>query len=239
MRSRIVAVLVALFVGSVGVGTVDAAPIVGATFFATGGPVTATFIGSGAFFDSELYLFDASLTKQEVTATVGGLGEGRIFHNHVDAVGTIVPLGSPAAGTELVFGIHVNDPTTLDDFFVTPYTLFSGPSSRNPDGLFHAMSVSGPDLVDVDGPGGLGPIPVPLGTTLVGFEDILGAEICHRFTGTPCFVNDSDFNDLVFAFTGIVAAPVAVPEPAAILLIGVGTLGAALRSRARRRPHTS
>jgi len=61
------------------------------------------------------------------------------------------------------------------------------------------------------------------GQTFVGFEDLLGG-------------GDQDYDDLVFAFTNVAAAPSAVPEPAswAMMLGGFSLVGAGLRSRRRR-----
>jgi len=59
------------------------------------------------------------------------------------------------------------------------------------------------------------------GETFVGFEDVLGG-------------GDRDYDDLVFAFTNVAAAP-GVPEPATwgLMLVGFGMVGAGLRTRRR------
>ena len=101
---------------------------------ATGGQVIATYLGNSAGYSNDLFLNGNPLL---------------IFNNHATPVGTTVNLGTFAAGTELVFRLHVNN--TGDDFF-------TGLASRNVDNLFHAR-------VQADW---------QPGTTLVSFEDLRG-----------------------------------------------------------------
>ena len=108
----------------------------GFSVIAGGGHVFATYQGTTASYSNDLYLQGSSL--------------GIIFNNHATPVGTTVDLGDFAAGTELVFYIHVNN---------TGENFFTGSASRNPDGLAHAR---------VEGNWG-----AP-GTTLVSFEDLRG-----------------------------------------------------------------
>jgi hypothetical protein len=79
---------------------------------ATGGEVFATYEGTTASYSDDLFL--------------NGVW---IFNNHSTPVGTTVDLGNFAAGTELLFQMHVNN--TGDNFY-------TGPGSRNADGLPHA-----------------------------------------------------------------------------------------------------
>jgi hypothetical protein len=120
-------------------GSAQAAPLLGASVFATGGHVFATFESNGAGYSNDLYL--------EVPAN----GLGIIFNNYATAPGTTVDLGDFAAGTELIFRVHVND--TGDNFY-------TGPAFRNADGVAHVM-------VDDNVAG------FP-GRTFVGFEDLWG-----------------------------------------------------------------
>lgn len=106
----------------------------GFAVIASGGLVTAKYEGNSASYSNDLFLVN--------TGTF-------IFNNHASAVGSTVVLGNFAAGTELVFRLHVND---------TGYDYFSGLASRNPDGLAHARVQSG----------------WALNTTLVSFEDLFG-----------------------------------------------------------------
>jgi len=78
-----------------------------------------------------------------------GSSATELFNNHATASGTVVSLGSFAAGTELVFRMHVSN--TGDDFY-------SGPADRNIDLSAHARAQANWQP----------------GVTLVSFEDLRG-----------------------------------------------------------------
>lgn len=120
-------------------GAATAAPIAavgseGLSVIATGGEILATFEGNTGSFTAILYL------GSDVT---------ELFNNHLTEIGKVISLGSFAAGTELVFRMHVND--TGDDFY-------TGPADRNADQTAHARAQA----------------EWQLGTTLVSFEDLRG-----------------------------------------------------------------
>jgi len=118
--------------------TTWAVPILGgSTFVSVTGDVIASFVGSDAGYTSELIL------------DTPGNSLGVIFTNHSTLPGTTRNLGTFAAGTELIFRIHVLN--TGNDFF-------TGPAFRNPDNVAHALvdSAYGPNQ------------------TLVEFEDLFG-----------------------------------------------------------------
>lgn len=107
---------VAGIVGSLYAGSATAVPVLGQTIMvSTTGDVTATFVGSAATFNSQLFL-------------VGG--GGTIFDNFSTPPGTTVSLGSYAAGTVLTFGLAV---------LTTGETFYTGPGALNPDGVPHAI----------------------------------------------------------------------------------------------------
>jgi hypothetical protein len=113
---------------------IAAAGTEGFLVIASGGSVTAKYEGNSAAFSNDLFLVNTGAF---------------IFNNHTSLVGSTVNLGSFAAGTELVFRLHVNN---------TGFDYFSGPASRNPDNLAHARVQANwmPN------------------TTLVSFEDLFG-----------------------------------------------------------------
>ena len=119
----------------------------GLKVIATGGEIIATYEGNSAAFSNDLYL-DSTF----------------IFNNHATPVGTSVSLGTFAAGTELLFRMHVNN---------TGYDFFTGPGSLNPDGYAHAR-VQSEWLPN---------------TTLVSFEDLFDGpfdynDLSFSFTNT-------------------------------------------------------
>jgi hypothetical protein len=184
-----------------------AAPILGQQLFATGGDVTATFLGHTAGFTNELYLFDAGdlSTPLAVTATVGSLGPGLIFTNQASKPGSSVNLGSFAVGTELVFAIYVRN---------TQQTFFMGPGTRNPDGVIHAAVDNGvaPQFPSYG--------TVPPGSIAIGFEDLFGG-------------GDLDYDDLGFAFSSV--RRIQSPEPATLSLLAFGLAGLGVRRLRPRR----
>jgi hypothetical protein len=81
------------------------------------GHVFATFLGYSASYSNDLFL--------QSPAGPGGV----LFNNKSTPVGTTVDLGYFTAGTELIFGLHVNN---------AGYTFYSGDASLNPDGVAHS-----------------------------------------------------------------------------------------------------
>ena len=194
-RLVVMAVLLLLTVAA----PVGAAPIIGQKLFAAGGDVSAVFLGHTAGFTNDLYLFDASdlTTPLAVTSVGGTLGTGVIFTNQTSPFLVPVNLGFFAAGTELVFAIHVRE---------TGYTYYLGPGSRNPDGLAHAGVDSGVIPAYPFGwsaPGYIG----------VGFEDIYDG-------------GDFDYDDLGFAFTNVRREIAPEPATLALFALGAAAAGA-------------
>jgi hypothetical protein len=139
MRLRVLTVAGALVLTGMMARPAQAAPIYGASVFATGGHVIATFESNDAGYTNDLYL--------DSPANALGL----IFRNHTTVPGTTMDLGNFAAGTELIFKLHV---TNTGDYF------FTGAGGRNADGVTHAFADDS--------------VPGHPGRTYVGFEDIYG-----------------------------------------------------------------
>ena len=116
---------------------------------AAGGDVVATYRGNSASYSNDLFLVN--------TGTF-------VFNNHANNPGDMLDLGSFAAGTELLFNLHVHN--TDDDFY-------TGPGSRNGDGSAHARVQNNWQV----------------GETLVSFEDLFGGpfnynDLSFSFTNT-------------------------------------------------------
>jgi hypothetical protein len=161
----------------------------GFRLFALGGEVSVFFAEFEAGFDLRLFQVEPVI-------------QGPFFPNHETPVGAAESLGTFDPGTELTFMLDVV--STGDRFF-------TGPASRNPDGLVHAIGQPF---------GGDAQIPTP--GVLIAFEDLFGG-------------GDFDFNDYRFVVSNAEFKP--IPEPGTLLLLGSGGL-MAFRSarRARRAP---
>lgn len=133
-------------------------------------------------------------------------GSMDIFVNQTTAPGTTFTLNGIAPGTEVVFQI-----TDLTPGFTNTY--FSGPASRNNDGLTHAnVTANFGEFTGLPASAQTVVNSLPAGQQFAGFED--------RPTGN----SDRDFNDLVFAIR-FAPGPVGVPEPASMALLGAGLVG--------------
>lgn len=167
----------------------QAVPILGGSVVVENdGEVVAKFLGHTAGYTNLLFL------------SAPGNILGTIFNNHTTPIGTTVSLGNFTAGTELIFAINVLN---------TGDTFYSGPASRNADGLAHAVVDDAFSLTE----------------TYVGFEDLYGG-------------GDKDYDDLQFSFTNVkgTSQPPGVPDSGSTALLGAMGLVAlvAVRKSVRR-----
>ncbi|RXK54803.1 VPDSG-CTERM sorting domain-containing protein [Oleiharenicola lentus] len=136
--SQLIKASIASAVLALAIPSAHAVPILGGSVVVENdGEVVAKFLGHTAGYTNLLFL-----------SSPGNI-LGTIFNNQVTPVGSTMSLGNFTAGTELIFGIYVQN---------TGYTYYSGPANRNPDGLVHAV------VDDAYSPT----------ETYVGFEDLFG-----------------------------------------------------------------
>jgi hypothetical protein len=185
----------------------ESVPVVGATVVvASTGDVKATFLSGSGFYDNYLYLQTYVPGNTDYRGQEGGAPPtgNWIFENHLSSGGQVVDLGNFAAGTELRFLI------VSDTHGGGYYDWYTGPGSRNVDGLPHAFVDSSASAVLANG------------GSVVGFEDLAG-------------LGDAGFEDLRYAFsnTRAVGAP-DVSSTAALLGMGLaGLVGMRRRLAAR------
>ncbi|WP_295629263.1 PEP-CTERM sorting domain-containing protein [uncultured Nitrosomonas sp.] len=167
---------------------------------------TATTTGYiGAYFQSSSasYTNTLSLLVNGVVTPESSLG---VLNNQTSSVGDFVNLGYVNVGDVLTFQLNVLDTGNV----------WNSNSASNADGMNHVYSTgfSGDEVLGI-----------PAGT-YVGFEDLFGG-------------GDLDYNDQAFVFTNINTSsllaenisPVPEPETYALLLVGLGLIAFAARSR--------
>ncbi len=189
------ALLLLLFGASTSFVNADPITTTGSNVVSTGENYTVYFEGSEAAYTS-ISVYTGSDPDPAGNVT--------LFNNFTATPGQSVNIGFVPVNQELVFMLNVTETFGANAGIVRSY--FTGPGSRNPDGLAHAT---------VETFAGSSSVPSGL---IVRFEDSFNYEI------------DNDRNDHRFVVRG--TAP--IPEPATMLLLGSGLAGAAAKMLRRR-----
>jgi len=188
-------------------------PSGGTIAYGGSGDVTVTFVDSAAAFDSWIILYDTVPAAGPVATRLLSAVKTDLLSNR-EAPATFISFDPSllgfGAGAELIFALAVDtDPNLAGDraFDASDVELlwFMGGAGRNVDGIIHADVQSGGPQL-----------------AIVGFED--------RDAADPLI--DFDHNDHIFSFFPV---QISIPNPAGLVLVGVGLIGFALADRKRRR----
>lgn len=157
-----------------------------------GGDAKATYVGFSAA--------DTDTVELSMSGTP-------FFINKTTPMGTVHDLGTFSKGVEIPFEL-----TNLN----THMNYFTGPGSRNPDGLVHAFVGNDPTQI-------YGFDTLPLSTRDFAISMEAPDVIFVGFEDLPGNISDFDYNDLVFAVTTF---PGSVMEPStfALLLVAIFVL---------------
>ena len=154
------------------------------TFYAAGSDIFVQFMGGDAAASSELWWLSAMGDPY-----ADPFLDAQMLFSHDDPTGSVAAIDHTFdVGDEVLFGLYVPRSETW---------FYSGPGTRNPDGIAHVA---------------ISPVNDPTYDATGGWEDMANG--------------DRDYNDLVFRFSGASSvAASTVPEPAAFQLLILPLLG--------------
>lgn len=187
---------------------------IGASLYKSGSSdIFAMFVGSQAQYSDDLYFY----------LTIGGTSQA-LFNNHTATAGQTVDITSSsglAAGAEAIFSICANlgtaTPCTSQSADVAGNQYYTGSSSRNADGRYHAAVWTRADWLN-------GCSLVPSSCTAAGVAAVMADPTYDLIIGFEDSYNyniDNDFNDLIFAVRGTTTTP----EPVTMSLLATGLVG--------------
>jgi hypothetical protein len=196
-------------------GTMIPGGTVGASLYKSGSSdLFAMFIGSQAQYSDDLYFY----------LTIGGAPQP-LFNNHTGVAGQTIDITSSAGlatGSEAIFSICANlgagTPCTSEPSDVAGEQYFSGSSSRNSDGLYHAAVWTRADWL-------AGCTLVPSSCTAAGVAAVMADPSYDLIVGFEDSFDDNvdhDFNDIIF---GVRGATTTTPEPVTMSLLATGLVG--------------